>query len=74
MAVRVTHYVVKKVINGKSTIDLRYNDGTSASLTGLSNDEARFVIDLLRNEKPINYLKPQKLLTFGEIEPTGEAE
>jgi hypothetical protein len=74
MAVRVTHYVVKKIINGKTTIDLRYVDGSSTSLTGLSNDEARFIIDLLRQEKPINYLKPQKLLTFGELEPTGEAE
>ena len=74
MAIRVSHYVVKKIINGKSTIDLRFTDGTSTSLTGLGNDEARFVIELLRNEKPINFLKPQKLLTFGEIEPVGEAE
>lgn len=74
MAVRVSHYVVKKVINGKTTIDMRYIDGTSASVTNLSNDEASFMIDLLRNEKPINYLAPQKLLTFGELEPVGEEE
>jgi hypothetical protein len=70
----ITHYTIVHRVKGTSTINLRLNDGTSASLTGLSVAEAGYIVDVLRNEKPTNWIPGQQLLSSGELEPVGEGE
>jgi hypothetical protein len=49
-------------------------DGTGVQLPGLSVAEAGYLIDLLRNEKPINFIPATNRISFGTAEPVGEGE
>ena len=70
----ITHYTIVHRVKGTTTIQLRMTDGTAASLTGLSIAEAGYIIDILRNEKPLNWIPAQQLISSGAIEPVGEGE
>lgn len=70
----ISHYSIVHRVKGTSTINLRMTDGTSASLTGLSVAEAGYIVDLLRNEKPFNWIPGQQLISSGQLEPVGEGE
>jgi len=70
----ITGYSVVHPAKGQTSIDLKMSDGTSGSVTGLTVEEASYIIDLLRNEKPVNFNKSTKTFSFGTWEPVGEAE
>jgi hypothetical protein len=69
----ITGYALLHMVKGTTTINLELNDGTATSLLGLSLEEASFILDLLRNEKPVNFIAPNKI-GFGTFEPVGEGE
>ena len=70
----ITSYDVVHQAKGRTSIGLQLNDGTTGSVTGLTVAEAGYIIDLLRNEKPVNFNKSTKTFSFGTWEPVGEAE
>ncbi|GAB3321218.1 hypothetical protein GCM10027299_15380 [Larkinella ripae] len=51
-----------------------YEEGGSDSVQGVSAAEAAYVVDLLRNEKPMSYDHDRKRLSTLIAEPVGEAE
>jgi hypothetical protein len=55
--------------------DVRVNliDDSSFTLGGLTADEVRMLVDLLRNEKPV-YFDPERRTVFVAWEPVGEGE
>lgn len=70
----ITGYDVVHQAKGQTSIGLKLSDGTAGSVTGLTVEEAGFIVDLLRNEKPINFNKSTKTFSFGTFEPVGEGE
>ena len=70
----ITGYSVVHQAKGETSIDLKMSDGTAGSVTGLTAGEASYIIDLLRNEKPINFVQSTKTFSFGTLEPVGEGE
>ena len=68
------HYAVRHNIGKSTQIIFIYTNGESDSVLVSSIEEAGFIIDLLRNEKPISYEKASNSLTTAEYEPIGENE
>ena len=71
---RVTHYAVFHNIGGETTVAVYYQGGGAGSIRNLGIEEASYVIDLLRNEKPISYDHSRKRLSTLNAEPVGENE
>ncbi len=70
----VTKYVVWHSIANQSTeIVIYVQSNTGYSQQNLSYDQAAFLIDILRSEKPLWYNPSQRSLQTG-YEPPGEAE
>lgn len=67
-------YAVFKNVNGTTDIALYYTAGGADSLIGLPQDEADYIVSLLRNEKPMDYDADKKRFLSGDLEPVGEAE
>lgn len=70
----ITGYGVVHKVKGQTSIDLKLSDGTAGSVTGLTVQEASYIVDLLRNEKPVNFVQSTKTFSFGTMEPVGEGE
>jgi hypothetical protein len=70
----VTHYAVFHNIGENSDIIFYYQDGTSDSIRGIPVAEAAYIVDLLRNEKPMSYDHGRKRLSTLTPEPVGESE
>jgi len=51
----VTHYAVFHNIGGTSDIAFYYQGGGSDLVSGIPYAEANYIVDLLRNEKPMSY-------------------
>ena len=62
-------------IKKQPSIVLHYmeNGRASAHVMQLTAEEALYVSDMLRNEKPVRYNRKRNLLLTG-LEPTGEEE
>jgi len=71
---RVTHYAVFYNVGGESSINVYYQGGGADTIRNLSIEEATYVIDLLRNEKPMSYDHSRKRLSTLNTEPVGENE
>ncbi len=71
---RVTHYAVFHNIGKTSSINIYYQGGGADTIKNLSIEEASYIIDLLRNEKPISYDHSRKRLSTLHAEPIGEGE
>lgn len=69
----VNQYAVFKNVNGTADIALYYTAGGADSLLGLPQAEADYIVDLLRNETPIEYDADKKRL-YTSFEPAGEGE
>jgi len=52
---RVTHYALFHNVGGTSEINVYYEIGGADTIPNLSIAEARYIIDILRNEKPMDY-------------------
>ena len=70
----VTQYAVFHNIGGSSDIVFYYQGGGADSVTGIPFTEAAFIVDLLRNEKPMSYDASLKRLSTYTPEPVGEGE
>jgi hypothetical protein len=70
----VTQYAVFHNIGGSSDIVVYYQGGGADSVTGIPFIEAAFIVDLLRNEKPMSYDASLKRLSTYTPEPVGEGE
>jgi hypothetical protein len=70
----VSEYAVFENIGGTRDIVFYYADGTADSVSGVNAAEAKYIADLLRNEKPITYDAALKRLSTSTPEPVGEAE
>ncbi len=70
----IAYYTIVHSVKGTSTINLRLQNGSTASLTGLSVAEAGYIIDILRNEKHVNWIAGQNLISSGVLLPVGEDE
>lgn len=71
---KITHYAVFHNVGSTSSIVLYYEGGGADSVQNLSVAEAGFMIDLLRNEKPMSYDHALKRLSNLTSEPVGENE
>lgn len=70
----VTHYAVFHNVGGSSEINVYYQGGGADTINGLGIAEARHIVDLLRNEKPMSYDAERKRLSTWSTEPVGEGE
>jgi len=70
----VTQYAVFHNIGASSDIVFYYQGGGADSVTGIPFTEAAFIVDLLRNEKPMSYDASLKRLSTYTPEPVGEGE
>jgi len=70
----ITQYGVFHNIGGASDIVFKYEDGEADSVFGVPYTEASYIVDLLRNEKPMSYDASLKRLSTSTWEPVGEEE
>ena len=70
----VLQYAVFHNIGGTSGINFYYQEGGADSVSGLSVAEAGYIVDLLRNERPMSYDHSLKRLSTWNTEPVGEGE
>ena len=70
----VTNYAVFHNIGGASDIVFYYQGGGADSVSGVPVAEAAYIVDLLRNEKPMSYDANLKRLSTLSPEPVGEGE
>ena len=71
---QVTHYAVFYNIGETASVNVYYQGGGANTITNLSIEEASFLIDLLRNEKPIGYDHNRKRLSKLIAKPVGKNE
>ena len=70
----VSSYAVFENLGGTRDIVFYYQGGGADSVTGINAAEADYIVDLLRNEKPMSYDHSLKRLSTWSPEPVGEAE
>jgi hypothetical protein len=70
----VTHYAVFHNVGSTSSVIVYYQGGGADTIADLSVAEAGYVVDLLRNEKPMSYDHDRKRLSTWSPEPVGEEE
>ena len=71
---KVTHYAVFHNIGGTSTVIMKYDSGAADQVQNLSIEESSYIVDLLRNEKPMSYDHNLGRLSTLNYEPVGENE
>lgn len=71
---RITHYAIFHTVGGTTDITLYYLDGRREVLPHVSVEEAAYIIDLLRYEKPWDYDAEHHRLMSADLEPIGEEE
>jgi hypothetical protein len=67
-------YAVFENLGGGRDIVFYYVGGGADSVTAVSPAEADYIVDLLRNEKPMSYDAALKRLSTWTLEPVGEEE
>ena len=70
----VTQYAVFHNIGAGSDIVFYYQGGGADSVSGIPFAEAGYIVELLRNEKPMSYDHSLKRLSTYTPEPVGEGE
>jgi hypothetical protein len=70
---QVTNYVVYHEVGATTEITIYLQSGVGHSVRPLRLDEAQYMLDILRNEKPLFY-DPAKRALRTSYEPPGEAE
>lgn len=71
---RVTHYAVFHNVGGTSSINVYYQGGGASNIGSISIDESGYILDILRNEKPMDYDSDRRRFLSGALEPVGEGE
>jgi len=70
----VTQYAVFHNIGAASDVVFYYQGGGADSVLSIPYAEASYIVDLLRNEKPMSYDASLKRLSTYTPEPVGEGE
>lgn len=70
----VESYAAFENIGGTISIVLYYDDGGADTVENVSVSEGKFLIDLLRHEKPVSYDASRKRISTLQQEPVGEGE
>jgi hypothetical protein len=70
----VSAYAVFENLGGTRDIVFYYQGGGADSVTGVAAAEADYIVDLLRNEKPMSYDAERRRLSTYTPEPVGEEE
>ena len=70
----VSSYAVFENLGGTRDIVFYYQGWGADSVSGVSAAEADYIVDLLRNEKPISYDHALKRISTWSQEKVGEAE
>jgi hypothetical protein len=70
----LSSYAVFENVGGTRDIVFYYDGGGADSVTAVPAAEADYIVDLLRNEKPMSYDATLKRLSTWTAEPVGEAE
>ena len=71
----VKGYFIRHAIGlGKTSLTLHFTDGGFDVIDNLEVSEAGYLVDLMRNEKPLTYNTANKTLATATVEPVGEAE
>ena len=70
----VSSYAVFENLGGTRDIVFYYQGGGADSVSGVPAAEADYIVDLLRNEKPMSYDADRKRLSTWSPEPVGEEE
>lgn len=70
----VSNYAVFENLGGTRDIVFYYQDGGTDSVSGVSATEVDFIVDLLRNEKPISYDHALKRISTWSLEEVGGTE
>ena len=71
---KVNHYAVFHNVEGSTSINMYYDGGGADTIRDITFQEAGFIIDLLRNEKPMSYDHDRRRLSNLSLEPVGENE
>jgi hypothetical protein len=71
---RLSQYAIFHNVGGLTDLAVYYEAGGADTISGLSIPEAGYIIDFLRNEKPIDYDAVTKRFLSGAAEPIGEEE
>ena len=69
----VTHYSVLHYMNGRIRLNLHFEDDSFEHYNDLEPDRAMFLLDVLRNEKPVYWTDNDQIL-WTTKEPVGEGE
>ena len=70
----VSDYAVFENVAGTRDIIVYYQGGGADTVTGIGAAEAGYIVDLLRNEKPLSYDAALRRLSTYTPEPVGEEE
>ncbi len=70
---QVLEYSLVHYDNGKTRINLYFDDESEDAFSDLSVDRALWIADILRNEKPVYWTEDARILWTGK-EPVGEGE
>ncbi len=71
---RVGHYALFHNVDGTAAINVYYADGGANTIHSLPLDEAEYIGELLREEKPVDYDHDRQRFFSGAVEPVGEGE
>lgn len=76
MAVKdVKGYFIRYTVGGAKTfLTIHFTDGGFEVINNLNVSEAGYLVDLLRNEKPLVLDTENKILSTSNQEPVGEGE
>ncbi|HEX8694734.1 MAG TPA: hypothetical protein VF746_20075 [Longimicrobium sp.] len=70
----VASYAAFQNVGGTVSVVVYYAEGGADTIAGLGSEESEYVLDLLRNEKPVTYDAALKRLSTSTMEPVGETE
>src|SRR5262245_19641403 len=71
---QVSHYALFHNADGTASVNVYYAEGGADTIRGLPLDDADHIIDILRNEKPIDYDHDRRRFLSGAVEAVGEGE
>lgn len=68
------YFIRYRVADSKTFLTIHFTDGGFDVINNLDVNQARFLVDLLRNEKPLVFNTTDKILATSNQEPVGEGE
>ena len=70
----VSHYALFHNVDGTASVNVYYAEGGADTIYGLPLDEADYIVEMLREEGPMDYDHDRRRFLSGAVEPVGEGE